>query len=92
MKPLRIYYINNRKGGDSMGHDHDNNNHNRPIDFNTFELGDPIRVVVEGLQVMTQTGFFIAFQNNFLYWGAVIDGQARLVITPVNAIQSIVRI
>lgn len=55
----------------------------------SFELGDPIRVFIDGFN---QIGFFIAFQNQALYWGTTIDNQSRLVITPFQSIQSIVKL
>ena len=65
------------------------NDNNTCVNNDAFDLGDPIRVIINGFN---QTGFFIVIQNNFLYWGSIIDGQARLVITPVNSILSLVKI
>lgn len=59
------------------------------INFDTFDFGDPIRVFIDGFN---QVGFFIAFQNQSLFWGTIVDGQARLVITPINSILTIVKI
>lgn len=64
-------------------------NNQQNISNDTFELGDPIRVFINGFN---QVGFFIAFRNDALFWGTIIDGQARLVITPIQSIQSIVKL
>lgn len=60
-----------------------------PINFDNFDIGDQIRVIVNNFN---QIGFFIAFQNQFLYWGTIIDGQARLVTTPLSSIDLLVKI
>lgn len=59
------------------------------INSQTFELGDPIRVFIDGFN---QEGFFITFRNQSLFWGTIINNEARLVITPFQSILSIVKL
>lgn len=56
--------------------------------FGPLRFGNSICVAVNG---NSQNGFFIASQNDLLYWGSTIDNQSRLVVTPINSVKSLVR-